>query len=79
MSSDRRMPYMHPNAAGQIEELMFQLDRDLGFGDRRFVVRQAMAGMWSLAYDIGYCQGWSDKGADLAAEREVERAKEEVS
>jgi hypothetical protein len=26
-----------------------------------------MAGMWSLAYDTGYCQGWSDKGADLAA------------
>jgi hypothetical protein len=38
-----------------------------GRSQTRLIVRQAMAGMWSLAYDTGYCQGWSDKGADLAA------------
>jgi hypothetical protein len=73
------MPYMHPNAAGHIEGLMFDLGkRGAGDAETRFVVRQAMAGMWSLAYDTGYCQGWSDKGADLAAEREAERAKGEA-
>jgi hypothetical protein len=32
VSRDLRMPYMHPTAAGQIEELMFQLNKR-GAGD----------------------------------------------